>query len=63
MLHNLVTILKTLNTHFQWALPGVAQWAGCHPGNQKVAGSIPGQGTCLGCGFCPWSGCVQEAIK
>ena len=23
---------------------------------KKVAGSIPGQGTCLGCGFDPWLG-------
>ena len=27
-----------------------------HPVHQKVAGSIPGQGTDLGCGFNPWSG-------
>ena len=31
------------------------------PINQKVTGSIPGQGTCLGCGFSPQSGCIQEA--
>ena len=29
------------------SLTGVAQWVGCRPTNQKVAGSIPGQGTCL----------------
>ena len=28
---------------------------------KKVAGSIPVQGTYLGCGFNPPSGCVQEA--
>ena len=28
------------------ALAGVAEW----PMNQRVAGSIPSQGTCLGCG-------------
>ena len=27
-----------------------AQWIEHLPANQKVAGSIPGQGTCLGCG-------------
>ena len=27
-----------------------------HPTHQKVTGSIPGQGTCLGCGFNPWLG-------
>ena len=31
-------------------LAGVAQWIKCWPANQKVIGSIPGQGTCLGCG-------------
>ena len=31
------------------ALAGVAQWIECQPVNQKVAGSIPSQGTCLGC--------------
>ena len=29
------------------SLTAVAQWVGCRPANQKVAGSIPGQGTCL----------------
>ncbi|KAF6095741.1 NADH:ubiquinone oxidoreductase core subunit S7 [Phyllostomus discolor] len=33
----------------------------CHPVNQKVVGSIPGQGTCLGSGFGPQSGHMQEA--
>ena len=37
------------------ALASVAQWVGCHPANWKVMGSIPGQGTCLCCGFGPWS--------
>ena len=31
-------------------LAGVTQWIECWPENQRVAGSIPGQGTCLGCG-------------
>ena len=31
------------------ALAGVAQWFECQPADQKVAGSIPNQGTCLGC--------------
>ena len=38
----------------QWkssvALTGVAQWVGCCPTKLKVAGLIPSQGTCLGCG-------------
>ena len=32
------------------ALAGVAQWTECQPPNQRVASSIPSQGTCLGCG-------------
>ena len=32
------------------ALAGVAQWIECKPVNQRVAGSIPSQGTCLGFG-------------
>ena len=31
------------------ALAGVAQWIECRPVNQRVAGLIPGEGTCLGC--------------
>ena len=31
------------------ALAGVAQWIKCWPVNQRVAGSILRQGTCLGC--------------
>ena len=34
----------------QGTLAGVAQQIGRQPANQRVAGSIPGQGTCLGCG-------------
>ena len=30
--------------------PGVAQWIEHWPANQRVAGSIPSQGTCLGGG-------------
>ena len=31
------------------ALAGVAQRIECQPANQRVASSIPSQGTCLGC--------------
>ena len=34
----------------QSALAGVAQWIECRPTNQRVTGSIPSQGTHLGCG-------------
>ena len=30
--------------------PGVVQWIKCQPANQRVMGSIPSQGTVLGCG-------------
>ena len=30
-------------------MAGVAQWIECQPVNQRVIGSIPSQGTCLGC--------------
>ena len=31
------------------ALAGMAQWTECRPANQRVAGSISSQGTCLRC--------------
>ena len=33
------------------ALTGVTEFVGHYPANQKVTGSIPGQGTCLSWGF------------
>ena len=39
---------KTNKTYV--VLTGVAQWIECWPANLRVAGSIPSQGTCLGCG-------------
>ena len=49
--------------HRAWtlALTGETQLIRCCPAKQKVAGQIPGWGTCLVCRFSPWSGCVQEA--
>ena len=44
--------------HISAALTGVAQSVGRHPAKQNVTGSIPDQGTCLGCWFSPWSGRV-----
>ena len=32
------------------ALAGTAQWIERGPANQRVAGLIPSEGTCLGCG-------------
>ena len=31
------------------ALAGTAQWIERWPGNQRIVGLIPSQGTCLGC--------------
>ena len=42
------------------ALTGVAQCIECWPANQKVANSIPSQGTCLGCGQGPWLGAHER---
>ena len=39
-----------LSKNKQVALAGVAQGIRCQPVNQRVTGSVPGQGTCLGCG-------------
>ena len=45
------------------ALAGVAQWTECWPANLKVAGSIPGEGTCLGCEPGPQlGGCERQQI-
>ena len=38
------------------ALASVAQWIECRPVNQRVVGSIPSQGTCLGCRLGPQLG-------
>ena len=43
------------------ALTGVVQLVGQHPADRGVLGSIPGQGTCLGCGFGPQLGSVRHS--
>ena len=42
------------------ALAGVAQWIECRPANQRIAGLIPSQGTCLGCGPGPELGALER---
>ena len=42
------------------ALAGVAQWIECQSANQRVAGLIPSQGTCLGCGPGPRLGVCES---
>ena len=40
---------------------GVAQWIGCWPAKKTVTGSIPSQGTCLGCQPGPqWEACQRQ---
>ena len=51
--------LRTTNC----AVTVVPQLDGCGPAKQEVASSIPGWGTCLGCGFHPRLGCVPEATN
>ena len=60
-------ILKELNkTHSEnvtIALAGVAQWIESRPVERKVAGSVPGQGTCRGCRLGPQLGaCDRQPI-
>ena len=42
------------------ALAGVSQLIGWHPTKQNFTGSIPGQGTCLGCGLGPCQGAHER---
>ena len=44
------------------ALAGVAQWIECQPSNQSVVGSIPSQGTRLGCGPGPHEGAHERLL-
>ena len=46
---------KFLEDWWVWALAGVVQLAGALSHNQKVEGSISGQGTYLICRLDPWS--------
>ena len=42
----------------------MAQWIECQPANQRVAGSIPSQGTCPGCGSGPRLGeCERQLVE
>ena len=45
-----------VDKNWEGVLACVAQWTEFQPGNQKVAGWIPGWGTCLGCGPGPHLG-------
>ena len=58
-LHIKKRLLKTLLSALAWWL----SWSDCHPLHKKVVGSIPGQGTDLGCGFNSQSGPMWEATN
>ena len=57
--------------NYQWLVPqngrlALARWLRWlenHSVDQKFAGLIPGQDTCLGCGFVPQSSCMWEATN
>ena len=49
-LSNHALFQKTYTSRAQGLLTGVAQLIEHRPENQRVTGSIPSQGTCLGCG-------------
>ena len=40
---------KIWNRNVYFPLASVAQWIERQPVNQRITGSIPSQGTCLGC--------------
>ena len=48
MLNSMKKEIETIKRTSQ-SLAGVAQWTECWTSNQRVAGSIPSQGTCLSC--------------
>ena len=50
---------KALNIK-KYALAGAAQWIEHQPANKRVAGLIPSQGTCLGCGPGPQYGVHEK---
>ena len=57
--------INKYKSHLKWgqeALTAVAQLVGHHPTKQKVTDSIPGQGTCLGCGFSASQGMYERQL-
>ena len=62
---DLYRLLIGINSLLKWlylSLAGVALWTEYRPANQKITGSIPSQGTCLGCEPGPQMGGMWEAI-
>ena len=61
-LTNIDFTFKMLNQNIKvTVLAGWFNWLEYRPGQPKDVGLIPGQGSGLGCGFSPHSGCRQEA--
>ena len=58
-----IFFIKSFSKMYPLTLAGVAHLVGVSSHNQRVVGSIPGQGTYLGFGFSPWSWSVQEATN
>ena len=47
---------------YSLALAGIAQWIKCQPANQRVAGLIPRQDTCLDCRPGPKQGAHERQL-
>ena len=56
----LLILYNMLSKIFDLAQAGVAQWIERGPVNQRVTGSIPSWGTCLGCGPGPQLGAYER---
>ena len=56
----LLILYNMLSKIFDLAQAGVAQWIERGPVNQRVTGSIPSWGTCLGCGPGPQWGARER---
>ena len=64
-----MSVLNKNKIHFspikytRFGLAGVAQWTEHQSVNQRVAGSIPSQGTCLGCRLGPQlEACERQSV-
>ena len=58
----MVSAMHFCGEKFNRALAGVAQRTECRPADQKMTGSIPSQGTCLGCEPGPQLVCERQLI-
>ena len=54
-------LIALISSHLTHA--DVTQWLECRPGNRKVTGLVPGQGTFLGCGPGDQLGSMREATN